>query len=897
MLKVPAYRYFPDFRVTAYQDDTQWWKFYLIPDYVSIRRDINGNPVFLLIKYAFGDQDREENKNLPRGGGFMVFDVEMSVREADYKKIVEQLQKDVNDTWNQLKALAEAGGKSVQGARLESFHNLRGVTTSVTLGVNDVLLGLGPEGPAAPPGDKPPAVIISHPTWKEGKFRISAPQSTDLVSHRVTEGPVSLTGNNVVSANMDLTAAGATFMEKTLTNLDGSGATDLTPIQVVYELKFLARVPPVRMRVTADSRNLFMSVKSIYHDYEGGGCDEDTMTHSEQQMEMAVQSGLLDVKLDAGTLDLSDDFLQELRSSGMKIVQDMIKDKFFDKREAPATDEEDPTKDFVNRDSDVYYMKSDFSFETMHISYNEVIESMVSWQVNPQGTLQAFLAGLSPQEMRKYVRVVDLDDPFFKTLGLTATCFADWANEPIAFVECQVRYEGKDENNLQVEKVHTFTFTKDHTTETWDPSLIGSKREYTYRWRVGFLGREPGKFTKWEKDTTPRLNLSIADPGKIAIKVLAGNIDFAQITRTAQVDIKYGDSASGVEEEATTLLLVNGQLEQNYERYIFADWDRPVRYRTRFFLKNDQTIESDWQETLNRQLLINEPTSYHKLDVQLVPAGDWDGVVQTVVNLRYADAANGYFSEGVFALKTLEEFRSWMVVLKDANKRKFQYKILTSFKDGSPPTQTDWIEADSDQSLPITVRQNPKLKVKLLPNLVDFKVTPVVETTLRYTDTQGNIHKVDTFPFTAATEAVWNFPIKSESARSYRHQTTYNTADGQVIQLPEATTDVTSLVVPKLVVPEVSCLVVPKLIDLVQTPVVEVNVDYRDPQNDIEASDTLVFTDQNPQSFRFQVEKDSPREYEVAITYYLADGKIVHRDPVKLDQSKIVVPRYVPASA
>ena len=51
MLKIPAYRYFKDERVTAYQDDVIWWKFYLIPDYVSIRKDVNGDPVFLLIKY------------------------------------------------------------------------------------------------------------------------------------------------------------------------------------------------------------------------------------------------------------------------------------------------------------------------------------------------------------------------------------------------------------------------------------------------------------------------------------------------------------------------------------------------------------------------------------------------------------------------------------------------------------------------------------------------------------------------------------------------------------------------------------------------------------------------------------------------------------------------------
>ena len=71
MLKLPEWRTFQEQRVTVYQDDTLFWKFYLVPNYVTIRKDDAGKPVFLLIAYSFGDQDREENPDLPRGGGYM----------------------------------------------------------------------------------------------------------------------------------------------------------------------------------------------------------------------------------------------------------------------------------------------------------------------------------------------------------------------------------------------------------------------------------------------------------------------------------------------------------------------------------------------------------------------------------------------------------------------------------------------------------------------------------------------------------------------------------------------------------------------------------------------------------------------------------------------------------
>jgi hypothetical protein len=893
MLQIPAFRYFPEYRVTAYQDDTQFWKFYLIPDYVSIRRDFNDNPVFLLIKYAFDDQDREENPDLPRGGGYMVFDVEMSVREADYPAITAALQQNVNDIWNQMKSLAENRNQDIRTMRVGSYHYLNGLSTSLSLGEEDVTLGLGTEGPGAPPGDAPPKVIFSHPTWTEGTFRVSAPPDPNLVSHIVAEGPLSLTGNNVAAVSLSLTSAGATFMEKTLTNLDGSGATDLTPISVLFQLKFLARVPPVKLNITADSRSLFRSAQSISHDYQDNDCSEDVMTHSEHHVEMAIESGLISVQFDAGTLELSDDFVQELRSGAMKMVMDMIKEKWFDKKEAEPSDDDpdDPTRDFVNRESDVYYLKSDFREESMHIAYNERIESLQRWPVNPQGTLQTFLANVSASEMRKYVRVVDLTDPFFQTLGLKVTCFADWDNEPIAFVEAQIRYSGRDENNQEVEKVETFTFNKANTVGEWDPSLIGRKREYSYRWRVGFQGREPGEFTGWERDTSPNLNISVADPGKIAIRVMAGNVDFNQITKQVQVDLSYADS--DVQEESTTVILANGQLENNYQRYIYTEWDRPVRYRTRFFLKNDQMIESDWQQTLNRQLLINEPSSVNRLDVQLVPVGDWSNVLQTIVNLRYIDLTSSYFLDDNRRLTTPDQFLSWAVVVKDPTKRKFQYKVLTSFKDGSLPVESQWLEADGDQTLPILVKQKPKLNVKLLPTLVDFAVTPVVEVTMRYDDTFNNLHKVETFALTSPAEQLWSFPISRDEQRAYRYQVTYNTKEGQVVNVPEATTDETALVLQKLLVPEVTALIQPKMIDYMVTPVVEVYVEYEDPNRGIECEETLIFTDAQSQRFRFQVASDSPQEYQVTITYYLANGNVVTHDPVQLDKSQIVIPRYV----
>lgn len=890
MLKIPAWRTFPEHRVTAYQDDTMFWKYYLIPEYLTIRKDANGKPVFLLVEYAFGDQDREENKDLPRGGGYMVMDVEMRVDPAALDPIKQQLQDDTNELWHQLKSLAEQAGGNVQGARISSRHKLNGQDFNLSLGVHDVLLGLGPQGPAAPPGDAPPKIVLSDPTWSEGTFKVSAPQSTALVAGRLAEGPLSLVGTNVASANLDLTAAGAAFMVKTLVGEDGTGI-DLTPIQVQYQMKFWARVPPVAVHASADTRAVYEAVKSIYHDYEGNGCDDDSINHSEQYMEMAVSSGLVTVKTDVGDPDTPQDVIDQIRGDAVNAIQQQLANRVLEKKPAPAAPADDKTKDFVDRDSDVYYLKSDVTMDYSHFQYDEELTSVRKWPINPQGTLQAFLSGLSADEVKQYVRKIDLDDPFFQTLGLHVNVFGvEWGKDPVDFVEVAISMQGTDENGQHVEKATNAVFSADSKEFFWDPSLIGASREYSYKWRLGYHGHGAGEWSKPETDSTNRLTFQVATPGKVAAKFLAGNIDFANTTKSVQIEIDYADPGHGVAPDGTTLVLNGGAADVEYERWIFVPQAKDLTYKTTFFLKNDQEITSTVVGTRDDQVLVNEPKSDNRLDVKLIPVGDWSQVTQSIVSLRYTDGVHQMNAEGTFQLKTADEFRSWAVYTAPNGTRKFQYKVITSFKDGSSDT-VDWVDAEGDQPLPIAVKAPPVLEVDVIPAMLDFVVTPVVEVTLAYDDGPGGVHETETFALTKAETVSWKVPLKDPTKRDFTVAYTYNTADGRVVEVPAKTAPDDKVTVPRLPVPVVSCLMVPKLVDFTVTPVVQVDIRYGD------QTDTFLFTDDANQEWRLQIAEGASKKFELTVTYNLADGTVVKRDPVTLETPKITVPKYVPAPA
>ena len=105
MLILPAHMHkqFPTGEtVTVFKDDQQINRFYMIPGFPTIRRDPNKNPVFQLIKFNFSDEAREDDPELARGGGYMVFDAELLVKPEHQKEVEEELQRYVDQEWERL---------------------------------------------------------------------------------------------------------------------------------------------------------------------------------------------------------------------------------------------------------------------------------------------------------------------------------------------------------------------------------------------------------------------------------------------------------------------------------------------------------------------------------------------------------------------------------------------------------------------------------------------------------------------------------------------------------------------------------------------------------------------------------------------------------------------------
>jgi hypothetical protein len=889
MMKLPAFmhkQFDTGETVTVFQDDAQFWKFYFIPGFPTVRTDPNNNPVFQLIKFNFSDEAREDTPELGRGGGYMVFDSELKVKKAHHDEVVKELQKHVNQEWERLKRIPNDRVRALTlgatfndtiGSQWAGAGHEGGPRATSGTGTTMTLTMPG-SGFVPPPMDAPaPTVAVGEPLWKSGKVTMNAPQSAGLVSAKIGERPASLIGNNVAAFSLDLTPDGATFMQQTLVGRDGRGATDLTPIQVVYELTMLAKLPPATMYVKFNTASLFHSVQELFHEHTN--CSDDYFT-SENMMSTAIEAGMVTVKIDAGGVT-DEDIIQMLMQQATSTVQELLTKRFADKERAPM--EEWGTEDVAESSAEIYRLKRVTEVDMTNFEQTMELSTTTEYKIAPQGTLQAFFTKV--EDMSRFVRVVDTNlDPFFKTLGLKARAFANWAEDNVAFVELEAKYEQGGQT-----KVQSFTFTpEDKEPKEWDPALVNGKRDFQYRWRVGFEGRPPGEWSRWEKTTTRNLNVSVETPGKLDVEVTGVGLDFENVVDAVLVHLRYQDLARDVPMAGQSVLIAKDRPGGKWTRMLFAPWDKPVEYRVEYLLKNGTTVEKDWTKTNGptQNILVSRP-NVDVLDLKLIPAGRWGDVIQAILSLRYVDGS--YQRDTQLNFKTADEFKQWAVLLQNNNKRKFEYKILATFKNGDVQ-ETEWLSREGDQGVPVVVEGPPRLDVKVLGAVVDYASTPLVKVDLEYNDPQGT-RDIETVTLAKAADVVpWSVALRKEGPRNYRYKTTYFPVQGNPVERDWEVTDTEQIVVHRYSIPKVGATFSPKLQDFTLTPAIEVDLTYDDAQGNVHEAMTLLFTSPEPQNWYVPVADTAPREYSMSIKWHYATGKERTAGPVKSVKPNVLLP-------
>jgi hypothetical protein len=160
------------------------------------------------------------------------------------------------------------------------------------------------------------------------------------------------------------------------------------------------------------------------------------------------------------------------------------------------------------------------------------------------------------------------------------------------------------------------------------------------------------------------------------------------------------------------------------------------------------------------------------LNVTFVPQGQFPPTQQIVVSVQYLDPTDGYRETAVHSFASLRDTWTWQVRLHNRTQRTFQYKVDTTFADGSSDTGV-WKDGAEGTVLVGQIAQKI-LEVDVIASLIDFaKTWKLVLVKLKYLDPANSVDQQQIFQINAQSASqplVWRFPVKDQTNKKYTYE-------------------------------------------------------------------------------------------------------------------------------
>lgn len=662
----------------------------------------NGKPVFKFIKYKFPI----EHAGGKKGGGFLICDVEFGVSRAEEDALREVLQERINARWT---------------------------------GASD-----------------PPKAKIGQLSFTRGAASVQILDQGGALVEKVTNpASPSLYGRMVLPITVELSPAGATMLEQALQ--DDGGV-----VQVVYDLWTPVKMPPVSARVWFDLRKTMDFHQHI--NVEERICREDDYTESITQLISSSQSG--GIKIDPGAVT-DQKVIEGVTTWANKTMADAATRMVLG--DAPLQNPEEIRKLYTEQDFeniDVHF----FDRRRAHFDQTYTIGQVMEWNPAPRGTLPNITSMKGPDgkpyEWKNYSSVVDLNDPFFRTMKVTMRVNADFDKLPLHSVELKVEYDTPGQN-IVVEPV----FTNATSTESMEAFVANNDRHYTYSYQVNYKG-ESRPFVSEEKTSNdPSLVVNVGDLGILHLDIAPGDLNFDQV-RAAQVKLWYGEGADRIE---TSLSMSKDKPTHTWTKVIFAERRTPVHYQVKYFMADGREFDGPEQTTGSNELRINDPFASTRT-VNIRGFGDFATRIDTIfVDLAYVDRLNNYSQTKSIALNAGSTFDEWSFPAILPEGGELSYVVNIRYKDGTVKKQTELpVEGNTVMVGDVQLMET----VEVMADLIEFAEFRLVKVTL--STTEPGIGRSTDLVFKAAspTTMTWEYPYADAALRALDYTITYFAANG-----------------------------------------------------------------------------------------------------------------------
>jgi hypothetical protein len=715
-------------QVVLYRDDERTYRFFMVTDKASLVRDQTGAPLFTFILYA-RDVDRlaEADRDVERG--YLALSTQVSVSAADQQKILAHLR-------------AKLGDEMARG-----------------------LPFLGRPLAAAEPE------LAYPPLWIDG--------TADLVTVPADMSPFSagskqpsLVGTNVAVFAQQLDQEGAEFLRQSL--LRGKA-----PALVNYKLRYAARIPSIRIRITGDRSAFYQEIRNRYSYVSWAQTDAhywyyDIRTYQEirrttetiDSWDRTFQSLKMTVE-DSDFRDGTDsDVKQKLTALAFQVLKDNVLPAFFADKWAPSDEEK---KTGFSRNSS----------GTIDITFEQ--SAVVAQGINPSALLGRELTGADVAANTVWI---DLSQVAFPELDVTVNANVDFVADPIYALKVFLSYDEVDEtrddparpgSRARVKASKELSFRSADTPGRWRQimakSADGAPKD-TYRYWSELVYKDTGKrirvpATGMLATQERQLIISYARLGFVKLDLLLGSVP--SVVESVDVTVRC-PTATG-SDATQSFTLTRQQPTASYFTYTGQDAEAtPYFYTVVYNLAGGQRTEERERSSTAATLTITNPFQL-SVTTHFVASGDFSQLAEIVLDARYEDAPSDFRQDFHAELNSTGAGADWVLQLRDPARREFSYVATVLRKDGSKvdlPRTTAQLGA----SVFVGTGGVAPLDVRIV-NTVDWTRYKVAIVSLRYDDDGSNLHQSKEFvlrPGDPDADPQWLILLHDPVRNEFRHR-------------------------------------------------------------------------------------------------------------------------------
>lgn len=574
--------------ISVFPDDRDCNLFYLIRTTPILRRDKDNEPIFRATFWSGEKTDDYDKVVAGLKGGYIRFDINLGISEEEEMKIKEDLIRAgvPKKRYNELKSEYEKRKKLFSNKPMNS-ELLQKKLAEYEKDKKDkkeqrpnykAEEGQGFMSAIAEadyttldePATRADKIAFGSILFTEGTVDLVQEKDGTLVNWHSGGGQPAMIGDNNSANYLSLTPTGAAVFYKMIKNRSYDTG-------IRFNLKFKMRLPALNIRIYAASEQTNFS----WIDHIDKGCTGDI--NAREITQILTDQGYIKIDVTSGEGDLPEEIVAGVRESMMSLVTKKVED-VIQTRIAAMTPEERQSK------SKQIVAEEFKSFVQMDYNEQVVIEKNVA----PQATICDFFKGISDEQIKRMINMVDLAEEEFSFTRIAACASAPWDEVERVLVDAE--YVSLPDNDKNRRWSGMFTSA--------NPSIEDAKQIWTFRPPKNDNGKIKYKTTVLlkgsdkpivlpEQTTTGTyLMVGVGHIGNIDIEINAHpNVPYLanELKPTGMlVDVKYQyDKPDGKKVTVNDQLVIDDPgLKGEYTKKIGALMDKPIRYKVTYIFKD-----------------------------------------------------------------------------------------------------------------------------------------------------------------------------------------------------------------------------------------------------------------------------------------------------------------------